>query len=72
MIKNFLPALVLGLSALSSTAILTLPVHAEDKKAEQVHVRGSIVNYSGSTLKVKTRRMRRRSSQSVTVVVIAV
>lgn len=55
MIKNFLSALVLGLSGLSSATILAVPAHAEDKKAEQVHVRGSIVNYSGSTLKVKTR-----------------
>ncbi|CAN7557075.1 hypothetical protein LJR251_003913 [Rhizobium rhizogenes] len=55
MIRNFLSALVLGLSGLSSATILAVPAHAEDKKAEQVHVRGSIVNYSGSTLKVKTR-----------------
>ena len=55
MIKNFLPALMLGLSGILSAAILASPVHAEDKKAEQVHVRGSIVSYGGSTLKVKTR-----------------
>ncbi|CAN7710439.1 hypothetical protein LJR231_005943 [Phyllobacterium sp. LjRoot231] len=55
MIKNILPALMLGLSGIASTAILASPVHAEDKKAEQVHVRGSIVSYSASTLKVKTR-----------------
>ncbi|MBY5372821.1 hypothetical protein ELG88_04570 [Rhizobium leguminosarum] len=55
MIKNILPALVLGLSAIASAAILLVPVHAEDQKPEQVHVRGSIVNYSGSALKVKTR-----------------
>ncbi|NKN00765.1 hypothetical protein [Rhizobium leguminosarum] len=55
MIKNILPALVLQLSAIASAAILPAPVHAEDQKAEQVHVRGNIVNYSGSVLKVKTR-----------------
>ena len=55
MMKNILPALMLGLSGISSAAILASPVHAEDKKAEQVHVRGSIVSYSASTLKVKTR-----------------
>jgi hypothetical protein len=55
MIRNFLSVLVVGLSGLSSATILAVPAHAEDKKAEQVHVRGSIVNYSGSTLKVKTR-----------------
>jgi hypothetical protein len=55
MIRNFLSVFVVGLSGLSSVTILAVPAHAEDKKAEQVHVRGSIVNYSGSTLKVKTR-----------------
>lgn len=39
MYKNILPALVLGLSALLSAA----SVHAEDQKAEQFHIRGSIV-----------------------------
>ncbi|QND15135.1 hypothetical protein HB775_15495 [Rhizobium leguminosarum bv. trifolii] len=51
MIKTILPTLVLGLTAIASAA----PVHAEDQKPEQVHVRGSIVSYSGSALKVKTR-----------------
>ncbi|UWM84097.1 hypothetical protein [Rhizobium sp. SRDI969] len=35
--------------------MLTAPVHAEDQKPEQIHVRGSIVSYSGSALKVRTR-----------------
>ena len=55
MMKNILPALVLGLSGIAAMAIPASPVHAEDKKAEQIHVRGSIVSYSASTLKVKTR-----------------
>ncbi|WP_310069290.1 hypothetical protein [Phyllobacterium sp. 1468] len=55
MMKNILPALVLGLSGIAAMAILASPVHAEDKKAEQIHVRGSIVSYGASTLKVKTR-----------------
>ncbi|MHC2456575.1 hypothetical protein ACVMIX_003216 [Rhizobium leguminosarum] len=60
MIKTILPALLLGLTAIASTALPAAPVHAEDQKAEdqkpeQIHVRGSIVNYSGSILKVKTR-----------------
>jgi len=55
MIKTILPALLLGLSAIASTALPAAPVHAEDQKAEQIHVRGSIVTYSGSALKVKTR-----------------
>ncbi|XKM39829.1 hypothetical protein A4U53_027455 [Rhizobium ruizarguesonis] len=55
MIKNILPALLLGLTAISSAALPAAPVHAEDQKPEQVHVRGSIVSYSGSALTVKTR-----------------
>ncbi len=55
MMKNILPALVLGLSGIAAMVIPASPVHAEDKKAEQIHVRGSIVSYSASTLKVKTR-----------------
>lgn len=46
---------MLGFSAITSAAILTAPVHAEDQKPEQIHVRGSIVSYSGSALKVRTR-----------------
>ena len=48
--KKIFPALALGL-----TTVLSAPVHAEDKKAAPIHVRGSIVTYAGSTLKVKTR-----------------
>ncbi|MGR9188949.1 hypothetical protein [Rhizobium leguminosarum] len=59
MIKNILPAFVLGLTAIASAALPAAPVRsevqkAEDQKPEQVHVRGSIVSYSGSALKVKT------------------
>ncbi|MGO8145375.1 hypothetical protein AB9F42_21235 [Rhizobium leguminosarum] len=55
MIKNILPALVLGLTTIASAALPAAPTHAEDQKAEQFHVRGSIVTYSGSALTVKTR-----------------
>ncbi|QKK16201.1 hypothetical protein [Rhizobium indicum] len=55
MIKTILPALVLGLSAIATAALPAAPAHAEDQKPEQIHVRGSIVTYSGSVLKVKTR-----------------
>ncbi|MBP2486398.1 hypothetical protein ACU8LZ_04360 [Rhizobium leguminosarum] len=60
MIKNILPAFVLGLTAIASAALPAAPVRsevqkAEDQKPEQIHVRGSIVSYSGSALKVKTR-----------------
>ncbi|MBY3519207.1 hypothetical protein HFN70_08920 [Rhizobium laguerreae] len=55
MIKTILPALLLGLSAIATAALPVAPVQAEDQKPEQIHVRGSIVNYSGSVLTVKTR-----------------
>lgn len=55
MMKNYLPTIALVLSSLSSMAILVTPAYAEDKKAAQIHVRGTIVNFGGSTLKVKTR-----------------
>jgi len=48
--KRIIPALALGL-----TTILSVPVHADDKKAAPIHVRGSILTYAGSALKVKTR-----------------
>jgi hypothetical protein len=53
--KNVFPVLVLGLTSIFSVTILSAPAHAEDKKAAPIHVRGSIVTYAGSTLKVKTR-----------------
>ncbi|RWX39007.1 hypothetical protein [Rhizobium leguminosarum] len=55
MIKTILPALLLGLSAISTAALPGAPARAEDQKPEQIHVRGSIVAYSGSALTVKTR-----------------
>lgn len=55
MMKNILPAIALGLSSIASVAVLATPAHADDKKAAQIHVRGSIVNFGETTLKVKTR-----------------
>ena len=55
MMKHLIPAMALGLSGLVSGATLATPAHAEDNKAAQIHVRGSIVNFAGSTLKIKTR-----------------
>ncbi len=55
MLKKILPALAIALSSISPVAILATPAHAEENKAAQIHVRGSIVNFGGSTLKVKTR-----------------
>ncbi|MBX5222292.1 MULTISPECIES: hypothetical protein [unclassified Rhizobium] len=53
--KNVFPALALGLTSIFSVTTLAAPVYAEDQKAAPIHVRGSIVTYAGSTLKVKTR-----------------
>ena len=53
--KNFLPAFALALSSLSFIGPLASPAHAEDNKAAQIHVRGSIVSFGDTTLKVKTR-----------------
>ena len=53
--KNVFPALVLGLTSILSVINLSAPAHAEDKKVAPIHVRGCIVTYAGSTLKVKTR-----------------
>lgn len=55
MIKGILPALVIGLSGFSSAVMVAAPACAESKKADQLHVRGNVVNYSGSMLKVATR-----------------
>lgn len=53
--KNAFPALALGLITILSVTALVAPAYAEDKKAPPIHVRGSIVSYAGSILKVKTR-----------------
>lgn len=53
--KNVLPVLALSLTAILSASTIAPPAHADDKKAAPIHVRGSIVAFAGSTLKVKTR-----------------
>ncbi|MDW9670334.1 hypothetical protein GOB27_27730 [Sinorhizobium meliloti] len=53
--RNAFPALAFGLASVFSVTLLSAPASAEDKKAAPIHVRGSIVEYKGSTLKVKTR-----------------
>lgn len=55
MIKNILSVLLIGVSGISSAAMIAAPAHAEETKAERINIRGSIVSYSGSTLEVKTR-----------------
>ncbi|SES47575.1 hypothetical protein [Rhizobium sp. NFR03] len=52
--KNAFPALALGLASVFSVTVFSTPASAEDKKAAPIHVRGSIVDYQGSELKVKT------------------
>ena len=53
--RNVFPALALGLTSILFVTVLSTPASAEDKKAAPIHVRGSIVDYQGSTLKVKMR-----------------
>ncbi|WP_037082722.1 hypothetical protein [Neorhizobium vignae] len=53
--KNAFPAFAFGLASVFSVTVISAPASAEDKKAAPIHVRGSIVDYQGSTLKVKTR-----------------
>lgn len=53
--KIVFPAFALGLTSILSVTTLSASAYAEDMKAAPIHVRGSIVNYAGSTLKVKTR-----------------
>jgi hypothetical protein len=55
MTRKIPPAIVFGLSSIVSMAALATPAHAEDKKAAQIHIRGSIVNFGETTLQVKTR-----------------
>jgi hypothetical protein len=55
MIKNILSALLIGVSGISSAAVIAAPAHAEEAKANRINVRGSIVSYRGTTLQVKTR-----------------
>ena len=55
MTRKIPPAIAFGLSSIVSMAALATPAHAEDKKAAQIHIRGSIVNFGETTLKVKTR-----------------
>jgi hypothetical protein len=56
MFRTFSPALVVATSlGLAIAAGITTQAVAESPKPEQVRVRGSIVNFAGSVLKVKTR-----------------
>lgn len=53
--KSVFGALALGLTTILTASTVAAPAHAEEKKAAPIHLRGSIVAYGGSTLKMKTR-----------------
>jgi hypothetical protein len=56
MLRKFLPALLIATTiGLPTAAVLTTPAVAQSPKAEQIRVRGSIISFAGTVLKVKTR-----------------
>ena len=56
MLRKFLPALLVATTiGLPTAAVLTTPAVAQSQKPEQIRVRGSIISFSGTVLKVKTR-----------------
>jgi hypothetical protein len=56
MYRKFLPALLIATTTgLPTAAVLTTPAVAQSPKAEQIRVRGSIISFTGTVLKVKTR-----------------
>ncbi|AXV18267.1 hypothetical protein CYG48_21210 (plasmid) [Neorhizobium sp. SOG26] len=52
--KRILPAIVFALSSAVSVTTFTAPSYAAEQQAP-TNVRGSVISYAGSTLKVKTR-----------------
>ena len=56
MLRKFLPAVLIAITiGLPAAAVLTTPAVAQSQKAEQIRVRGSIISFTGTMLKVKTR-----------------
>jgi hypothetical protein len=56
MIRKYLPALLIATtSGLPMAAVLTNPAAAQSQNADQIRVRGSIISFTGTVLKVKTR-----------------
>jgi len=57
MFRNVLPAIVFASFVATPAALLStsVPVMAQDQKAAQTRIRGTIVSFGGTTLKVKTR-----------------
>lgn len=53
--KNLFPALAIGLTTILSGLAGAGPTYAEDSNSAPIHVRGNVVSFSGSMLKVKTR-----------------
>ena len=55
MLRRLLPVImVAGLVGVPATLVSPVSAQAEDKKAE-LNIRGSVVNFTDATLKVKTR-----------------
>ncbi|MBZ9963959.1 hypothetical protein [Mesorhizobium sp. BR1-1-2] len=56
MFHKLLPALlVVGVAGAAATLAITAPAQAQSQKTEQLHIRGSVVSFGASTLKVSTR-----------------
>jgi hypothetical protein len=56
MFRKSLPALLIATTiGLPTAAVLTTPAVAQSQKSDQLRVRGSIIGFTGTALKVKTR-----------------
>jgi hypothetical protein len=54
--RKFLPAFLIAITiGVPMAAVLTSPAMAQGQMAEQIRVRGSIISFTGTVLKVKTR-----------------
>ncbi len=59
MFRKFLPALLIATTTgLPTAAVLTTPAVAQSQEAEQIRVRGSIISFAGTALRLKTREGR--------------
>ena len=56
MFRKFIPAILIATTTgLPTAAVITSPAVAQSQNAEQIRVRGSIISFTGTVLKVKTR-----------------
>jgi len=56
MLRKLLPTLVvIGVAGIPVAVAITAPARAQSQQAEQLHIRGSVVSFSASTLKINTR-----------------